>query len=81
MVDWWIKANVIHSMIVKQLADEHAEICWVDTNPNLDGEHDKFVDIMHFTHEGEQQMAETMFNGIKSVLAEDLSHSHPVNSN
>ena len=81
MVDWWIKANGIHSMIVRQLADEHREICWVDTHPHLDGAHDDFVDVMHFTHEGEQQMAETIFNGIKNVLAEELSHSHPVHAN
>lgn len=73
VVDWWIQANAIHSTIVKQLAEEHKEICWVDTHPKLDGEHEKFVDVMHFTHEGEQQMAETIFNGIKGLLAEDLA--------
>jgi lysophospholipase L1-like esterase len=81
MVDWWIKANEIHSMIVKQLAGEHREISLVDTHPNLDGEHEKFVDVMHFTHEGERQLAESMFDGIKAVLAEDLSRSEPNRSN
>ena len=78
VVDWWIKANEIHSQIVRQLAAEHPEICLVDTHPNLDGRHDEFVDIMHFTHEGEVQMAETMLDGIKDILARDLVLSRPV---
>lgn len=80
VVDWWIKANEIHSQIVQQLAADHKAICLVDTHPNLDGKHDEFVDVMHFTHEGEQQLAETMFEGIKNVLAEDLARAYPAHS-
>lgn len=68
-----MKANVVHSALVQQLAEEHPEVCLVNTHPGLDGEHEKFIDIIHFTQEGRQQLAENMFAGIRKVLEEDLS--------
>ena len=48
----------------------------MDTHPHLDGEHEKFIDIIHFSPEGERQMAENMFYvGISNVLQHDLSLS------
>jgi lysophospholipase L1-like esterase len=72
-VVWWIKANQVHSMILRQLAQQHPEVLFVDTHPNLDGDNDKFVDLMHFTEAGRQQLAETMFAGIRDVLERDLA--------
>jgi lysophospholipase L1-like esterase len=68
-----IRANETHSEIVLQTAAQHPEVCFVDTHPHLDGEYNKFIDLIHFTQEGRQQMAETMFAGIKAALEEDLS--------
>ena len=45
----------------------------MNTRPHLDGENDKFIDLMHFDPDGDRQLAETMFVGIKPVLEEDLS--------
>jgi lysophospholipase L1-like esterase len=73
LVKWQIEANVLHSRLVEQLAWQHPEICLVDTHPSLDGEHERFVDLVHLTEEGRQQLAETFFAGIKQVLEEDLS--------
>jgi lysophospholipase L1-like esterase len=70
---WWIKANQVHSMIVRQLAQQHTGVVFVDTHPNLDGDHDKFIDLMHFTQAGRQQLAETLFAGIKEPLKRDFA--------
>jgi lysophospholipase L1-like esterase len=72
VVDWQVKANEAHTAIVTELARENPGVCLVDTHPGLDGVHDKFIDIMHFTPEGERQMAGNMFNGIASVLEKDV---------
>ncbi len=71
-VRWQMQANAAHSLIVQQLAAEHPEVCLVDTHPHLDGEHDKFVDVMHLTQEGRAQLAENVFASICDVLATDL---------
>jgi lysophospholipase L1-like esterase len=67
------RANAIHSLIVRQLAAEHPEICFVDTHPHLDGEHEKFIDLIHFTGEGDRQLATNIFNGIRDILPRDLA--------
>ena len=35
--------------------------------------HDRFIDAIHFDPGGEQQMAETMFAGLKAILERELS--------
>jgi lysophospholipase L1-like esterase len=66
-----IKANMIHSLILQQLAGQHPEVCLIDTHPHLDGEHEKFIDLMHFTQEGRRQLAENIFAGIRKTLETD----------
>ena len=68
----FIRANAVHSLIVSQLAAQHPEVCFVDTHPHLDGEHEKFIDLIHFTGEGERQLAENIFAGIRNALEQDL---------
>ncbi len=60
-VEWQIKANVAHSTIVQELAREYPEVCLIDTRPQLDGIHKMYYDLVHFTPEGERQMAEIFF--------------------
>ena len=72
-VAWFIKENQIHTTIVQQLAQQHPEVRFVDTHPNLDGDHEKFIDLMHFTQAGRQQLAESMFAGIRDLLAADIA--------
>jgi lysophospholipase L1-like esterase len=67
-----IPANELHSKLVAKLAAEHPDICLIDTHPHLDGEYDKFKDLIHFTQEGRCQMAENVFAGIRGVLEKDL---------
>ena len=72
-VHYLIRANIAHSLIIKQLAQQHPEVCFVDTHPRLDGEHDKFIDLVHFNENGERQLAETIFAGIRKVVEKDLA--------
>jgi lysophospholipase L1-like esterase len=72
-VYWLIKANVTHSAIVRQLAEQNPEVCFVDTLARLDGEHDKYFDLMHFTSKGSRDMAEIMFEGIRPVLEKEFA--------
>ena len=71
-VHWQIRANEAHSHIVEELARENEGVTFVDTHTNLDGHFDWFVDLVHFTQEGRQQLAESMFAGIRGVLEKDL---------
>jgi lysophospholipase L1-like esterase len=69
----FMRANAVHSIIVRQLAEEHPKVIFVDTHPHLDGEHEKFIDLIHLTAEGERQLAENMFDGISNILQQDLA--------
>jgi lysophospholipase L1-like esterase len=69
----FMRANAVHSLIVSQLAAENPEACFVNTHPQLDGEHEKFIDLIHFTGEGDRQLATNIFNGIRELLQRDLA--------
>ena len=58
---------------MRQLAALNPDVCYVDTHPRLDGDHDKFIDLIHLIQEGRQQMAETFYSGIEKILKEDLA--------
>jgi lysophospholipase L1-like esterase len=65
-------ANEIHSALVSDLTEQHLEVYFVDTHPHLEGENEKFIDIMHLTQEGRRQLATNIFEGIRGVLEKDL---------
>ena len=65
-------ANEIHSALVSDLTAQHPEVCFVDTHPHLEGENEKFIDIMHLTQEGRRQLATNIFEGVRGVLGKDL---------
>ncbi len=69
---WQTQANLVHSVIVQRLAEQHPEVSFVDTHPQLDGVHDKFIDLVHFAPLGDQQMAETFFHALRPILESDL---------
>jgi lysophospholipase L1-like esterase len=71
-----IEANRLHSRVVEEVARQNPEVCLVDTHPGLDGEHERFVDLVHLTQEGRQHLAETFFAGIQHILEQDLSPSN-----
>jgi lysophospholipase L1-like esterase len=69
---WLIQANLAETQIIRQLTKEHPEVGLIDTQPYLDGQHEQFIDIVHFTQAGRQQMAEIMFAGIKETLEKEI---------
>ncbi len=69
----FMRANAVHSEIARGLAAENPGVCFIDTHPRLDGDHEKFIDLIHFTGEGDRQLAENVFAGISNTLARDLS--------
>jgi lysophospholipase L1-like esterase len=72
-----IKANEIHTEIVQGLGKLYPEVTVVDTHPNFDGQHTNFIDLVHFTHGGEQHIAELFFAAIKNILQQDCSAQDP----
>jgi lysophospholipase L1-like esterase len=77
----FIRANAVHSAIVSQLAGQNPGVCFIDSHPHLDGEHENYIDVIHFTGEGERQMAENVFAGIRGVLEHDLGADAALNRN
>jgi lysophospholipase L1-like esterase len=71
----FMRANAVHSLIVSQLAAENPEVIFVDAHPHLDGVHEKFIDLIHLSAEGERQLAENMFAGISNILQQNLAPS------
>jgi lysophospholipase L1-like esterase len=67
-----IQANELHSRIVATLAEQNASVIFADTHPSLDGQYEKFIDLVHFTQPGRNDMAAAMFEAIKPVLVNQL---------
>lgn len=67
-----VRANAAHSEMVRALASEHPEVIFIDTHPGLDGDHEKFIDVIHMTDEGRRQLAENIFAGIRPWLEHEL---------
>ena len=75
-----MSANNLHSALVRKLAQDHPEVLFVDTRPNLDGEHEKFIDLIHLTQEGRQQLAQNFFEGIRDLLSQELQRTNEMTS-
>ena len=71
-VPWLIRANEAHSAMVRTLVAENPEVCFVDTHPHLDGQHEKFIDLVHLTQSGREQLAENVFKGIQEILVREV---------
>jgi lysophospholipase L1-like esterase len=67
-----IKANETHSAIVRQLVREQPGVTLVDTQPFVDGQYTNFTDLVHFTQEGRQRIAEAFFESIKGTLEHEI---------
>jgi len=69
----FIDVNRLHSMLVQELARQNPDVRLVDTHPHLDSDNEKFIDLIHFCPEGDKQLGETFFEGIKDILRIDLA--------
>ncbi len=74
-----MQACVAHAEMVRQLAQQN-DIAIVDTQPALDGKPEYFIDLVHFTIEGQQRMAETIYAGIVDLLRRELTHPAQTNA-
>jgi hypothetical protein len=70
-VQWQIRANQAHTILVRELTTQYPDVTFVDTQPGLDGEYEQFIDLIHFTREGDQQLAERFFKAITKIVAEN----------
>jgi lysophospholipase L1-like esterase len=79
-VRWQIRANEAHNLMLNRLSAQYPSVTFLDTVPKLDGHHADFIDLVHFTQAGREQLAETFFAGIRGLLEEDLDRasSQPV---
>ena len=64
-------------MLVEELARQNPDVRLIDTHPHLDGDNEKFIDLVHFAPQGDRQLAETFFEGIKDMLSVDLAGATP----
>jgi lysophospholipase L1-like esterase len=72
-----IDANSQHTRLVEELARQHDEIHLIDTHPGLDGRHEHFIDLVHFTESGREQIARNIFVGIRPILERMLPDADP----
>ena len=68
-----IEQLYLHNIMVKELAGRSEAAHFVDTGANLYGKYDGdlFIDIVHFTPEGDRLMAANVFRGILQLLLRD----------
>ncbi|MHC1769973.1 MAG: hypothetical protein AB9869_37770 [Verrucomicrobiia bacterium] len=71
-VHWLIAANRLHSDLVAALTVRDPEVRLIHAGKDLDGQHHKFIDLVHLTQEGREQLAENVFSAIKETLQSDL---------
>lgn len=76
-VHWTVRANAAHTLMLQQLVELNPEVSYVDTHPGMDGHPEMFIDLGHMTSEGRARMAENVFNGIRSLLEQELARPSP----
>ncbi len=68
-----VSANVTQTKMIEALISQNPQVAYIDTQPHLDGEHEKFIDLVHFTQDGRNQIAENIYAGIEKILRADLT--------
>jgi lysophospholipase L1-like esterase len=71
-VRWQVKANQAHSRLLREFQEHHEQVLVIDTQPDLNGRHEHFIDLVHLTQEGRQRLARSIFDGLKPILREEL---------
>jgi lysophospholipase L1-like esterase len=68
-----IRANEAHSRLLTQLSLKYPEIAVIDVQRNLYGQNSQFIDLVHFTQSGRDQLATNVFDGIQAILKAGLN--------
>lgn len=71
-VRWNVQANRAHTALVQTLTRASNDIIYVDTRPALDGKPDYFIDLVHLTQEGRNQVAEAFYAALEPVLRAEV---------
>jgi lysophospholipase L1-like esterase len=66
-----IGANALHAKLVNQLGESN-QLLLIDTRSALDGQHEKFIDLVHLTQEGRQSLAEVVYRAIEAPLKNSI---------
>jgi lysophospholipase L1-like esterase len=66
-----IGANALHAKLVNQLGESN-QLILIDTRPALDGQHEKFIDLVHLTQAGRQSLAEAIYRAIEAPLRNSI---------
>jgi lysophospholipase L1-like esterase len=70
-VAWSIEANQANNELVRRFALSHPEVLYVDSTPGLEGQHEKFIDLVHLTQAGRNHIAEAFYAVIAPVLLQE----------
>lgn len=73
-VYWQIRANSVHSELLREFARENPSVLFVDCRHKLDGEHQLFIDLMHPNQAGNENLAENILEAIRPRLEAELRH-------
>jgi len=65
-----IQATRVHNALIEGLAREREQVHYLDISEGLDGVHENYIDLVHFTQAGRDRLAENLFSGLEPVLAE-----------
>jgi lysophospholipase L1-like esterase len=68
-----VEANVLHTAMVRTLATKYPRVSFIDTQHGLDGKCENFLDLVHFSPEGDRKMADVIFEGIKPLLEMEMT--------
>jgi lysophospholipase L1-like esterase len=71
-VRWNIQANRAHTELVQAFASARPEVVYVDSRPALDGKPDYFIDLVHLTQEGRNQIAEVFYAALEPILQAEV---------
>jgi lysophospholipase L1-like esterase len=69
---WQIRANSVHSELLRALTRENPATSFVDCRRGLDGEPGLFIDLMHPNQAGNEKLAENIFEAIRPRLEAEL---------
>lgn len=67
-VDFSIVANRVHNLLIAALAEQHEGVFLVDSSAGLDGVHEHYIDLVHFTQSGRDRLARNIFEGLDDFL-------------
>ncbi len=76
-VNYSIMANRVHNLLIGELARQHDGVRFVDTSDGLDGAHDRYIDLVHFTQPGRDRLAANLYAGIRDLLTGAAKRREP----